>query len=144
VSSKQKSVVNGLGPHDGPTVQVARYSGLLRVSDSSLVAIAQRILGTNYHLSIVVCGDARTQTLNSLYRGKNTPANVLSFPLDTSSGEIFLNAAKIQREAKKFDLSPKGHLQYLLIHGCLHLKGYAHGSTMDRAEKKFREAFCIR
>lgn len=82
--------------------------------------------------------------LNETYRGKGTPANVLSFPLGKDAGEIFLNPARARREARSFELSPEGHLEYLLIHGCLHLKGLDHGSTMDRAEVSYRKQFGVR
>jgi probable rRNA maturation factor len=72
------------------------------------------------------------------------PANVLSFPLTKNSGEIVLNIAKIKREASKFGFSPQGHAKYLLIHGCLHLKGYTHGSTMEQAEERLVKKFSLR
>lgn len=125
-------------------VEIRRFSGLLRVSDTRIRAVAETVLPDGYDLSVVLCGDARTRKLNKALRGKDKPANVLSFPLSDRAGEIFLNPAAALREAHKFDLSPEGHLQYLLIHGCLHLAGFDHGSTMDRAEQKFLKRCNIR
>ncbi len=106
--------------------------------------IATSILGTKYELSIVLIGDARSRSLNKSCRGKDTPTNVLSFPLTSHVGEIYLNVAQISREARKFGLTPTGHSKYLLIHGCLHLKGYTHGSTMEKAEQRFLHDYNIR
>jgi len=111
---------------------------------SDLCAIAGHVLGKRYHLSIVLIGDARARALNRVHRNKHTAANVLSFPLDDTHGEIFLNVARIAREASRFDLSTDGHLRYLLIHGCLHLKGHAHGGTMEQAEARLLKKFNIR
>lgn len=114
----------------------------LRTSD--LCEIATHILGRKYHLSIVLIGDTRARALNRDHRKKGTAANVLSFPLDNTHGEIFLNVARITREAPHFALSIEGHLRFLLIHGCLHLKGHSHGGTMEHAEARLLKKFNIR
>ena len=111
---------------------------------SDFCRIVQAVLGSTYSLSVVLIGDKRARTLNAAHRNKHTAANVLSFPLDDTHGEIFLNVSRIEREAHRFDLTPQGHMRFLLIHGCLHLKGYAHGSTMERAEQRFLNKFSIR
>jgi probable rRNA maturation factor len=106
--------------------------------------IVRSVLGASYTLSLVLIGDARARVLSTTYRDKDTKSNVLTFPLDSRSGEVFLNIAKIRREAHVFGLSPEGHAKFLLIHACLHLKGYAHGSTMERAEDRLVRKFKIR
>jgi rRNA maturation RNase YbeY len=103
--------------------------------DTSLFLPAKKhILGNNYDLSVVLCGDVRIRALNVNYRNKTYTPNVLSFPIDTEHGEIFLNLAQIAREAHHYHNTSHEHLHYLLIHGMLHLKGHAHGSTMEKAE----------
>jgi probable rRNA maturation factor len=106
--------------------------------------IVRSILGKSYTLSLVLIGETRARRLNQECRGKSTPANVLSFPLDKNSGEVFLTIPRIIKEAKRFGLSPEGHAKFLLIHACLHLKGYTHGSTMERAEDRLVKSFHIR
>jgi rRNA maturation RNase YbeY len=107
-------------------------------------AIVRHILGARYSLSVLLCGDRTAARLNREHRGKDTAANVLTFPLTETSGEILLNIAKVRREASKFGLSPQGHAKFLLIHGCLHLKGYTHGSTMELAEERLAKKFDLR
>ena len=98
--------------------------------------LTRAVLGSRYDLSIALVGDARTRALNSHYRGKDKPANVLAFPLEVRTGEIVLNLAAARREAPHFALSYRGMVTYLFIHGLLHLKGYAHGRRMDRLERE--------
>jgi probable rRNA maturation factor len=98
-------------------------------------------LGTRYDVSVVLCGTARSQRLNRAHRKKNYPTNVLSFPLSRTSGEIYLNMPLCRREARSFGTTPKEHAVFLLIHGCLHLKGYDHGKKMEAREKKFLRQF---
>jgi probable rRNA maturation factor len=103
--------------------------------------IKNAILGKDYDLSVVFIGDKRSATLNKTHRGKDKPANVLSFPLEKNSGEIFLNPRRAQKEASQFGESYKNFLGFLFIHGLLHLKGFDHSSKMESEEKRFRKKF---
>lgn len=98
--------------------------------------IALTILGTQYELSLVVCGDTLAQRMNSEHRKKTYKPNVLSFPISKNEGEIFLNVQCAAREAKKYDTTFTKRLALLFVHGCFHLKGLDHGDTMEREERK--------
>ncbi len=103
--------------------------------------VSDRVLGPDYDLSLVFASDELSQKLHREHKGKDTPTNVLSFPLGKDAGEIFLNPSVAKREAKLFGETAKNRLIYLLIHGCLHLKGLTHGSRMDAKEKEFSQIF---
>jgi probable rRNA maturation factor len=98
-------------------------------------AIARAVLGERYELSLVLVGDARSRALNRRYRGKDAPANVLSFPLSKSEGELVLNLAAARRDAPRYGHSYRAMVGYLLIHGLLHLKGMTHGRRMEGEER---------
>jgi rRNA maturation RNase YbeY len=106
--------------------------------------IVRDILGADYTLSLVLIGDKKSCELNTQYRNKKFPTNILTFPIEKNSGEIFINIPRVKREAHRFELTPAQHAQFLLIHGCLHLKGYTHGSTMDKAENLFLKKHVLR
>lgn len=108
-----------------------------------LEAIKQKILGSKYLLSVVYIGKTRAASLNRTYRHKSYTPNVLSFPLTNKAGEIYICPAIAKREAAKFNLSTRGYIAYLFIHGCLHLKGYDHGDTMEKLERKYLKTFNI-
>ncbi len=110
-------------------------------SELFLSKIAQEILGASYEASVAFVGDQRARQLNITYRQKTYVPNVLSFPLDKDSGEIFLNLRKVEQETKKFNMPYKKLCLYMLIHGMLHLKGYDHGPKMDALEQKFLRKF---
>ncbi len=103
--------------------------------------IKEAILGKRYQLSLSFVGETRARQLNQTYRNKDYVPNVLSFPLTATAGEIVIAPRIAAREAKKFSLSPRGYHGFLFIHGCLHLKGYDHGATMDRLEQKYVRQF---
>lgn len=105
--------------------------------------IKDAALGKSYSLSVVFIGNKRSRRLNFDYRKKNKPTNILSFPLDKESGEIFITLPVAEKEAKKFDRKLDNFIAFLFIHGLMHLKGMSHGSTMEKAEKKLREKFNV-
>ncbi len=106
--------------------------------------IAEHVLGTTYELSLVICGDTLAQRMNAQYRKKTYKPNVLSFPLDKASGEIFLNLRCTEREAKKYGVSVRDRFALLFVHGLWHLKGFDHGSTMERHERDTLKKFGFR
>jgi probable rRNA maturation factor len=106
--------------------------------------IKNDILGKKYNLSIAFIGKTQSKKLNHLYRKINKPTNVLSFPLTKDSGEILLCPALIKTETKKFGRNFHELLGFLVIHGCLHLKGMKHSSTMERREEKYDQKYFSR
>lgn len=96
---------------------------------------ARRILGASYELSVAVVGARRMRRLNRTYRGIDASTDILAFPLGTRSGEIVLNLDAAYAKSPQFGLSPNGYVRYVFIHGLLHLKGHAHGRTMERLER---------
>ncbi len=105
--------------------------------------IAEKILGTKYELSLVICGDTLAQRMNKEYRKKTYKPNVLSFPLSKTEGEIFLNVRTAAREARRYHVSLRDRLAFLFVHGCFHLKGLDHGRTMEGREQRILRAFHI-
>jgi len=104
-------------------------------------AMKNNILGKSYEVSLVFIGEVRAQKLNQSTRGKDYVPNVLSFPLTEKSGEVFITPIVAEKEAKKFNLTPKGYIGYLFIHGLLHLKGFDHGPKMERLEKRLLDQY---
>lgn len=115
-----------------------------RVPALPFLLFKETILGKRYELSIVLAGDKRTQTLNATYRNKTYTPNILSFPLDETHGEIFLNLRQAKREHKKRGESEEYFVALLVVHGMLHLKGFAHGSTMEKQEQALLSKFGIK
>lgn len=105
--------------------------------------IKNKALGEDYSLSLVFVGETKSRNLNYKYRGKNKPTNILSFSLNKKSGEIFITPAVVKKQTKEFNRNFKNMLGFLFIHGLMHLKGFDHGSTMERAEEKLRREFNI-
>ena len=103
--------------------------------------IKETLIGKEYDLTIVFCSPEESRLRNKTYRDKDYATNILSFPLEKNSGEIYICLSVARRDAKKFDLSYQKFLHLLVIHGILHLKGHAHGSTMEALEEQHLKRF---
>ena len=103
-----------------------------------------RVLGTRYDLSLVFVGARRAQELNMVHRNATYVPNVLSFPLGKTEGEIYITPTVAKRQAKRWNMTYRGYVGLLFIHGLLHLKGHPHGATMEKAERVFISEFGLK
>lgn len=113
------------------------------ISGLLCLKMKEKVLGKDYNLSLVFVGAKRSRKLNKEYRGKNKATDILSFPISKKEGEIFINLDEARRKARLHSRDEKNYLYFLLIHGMVHLKGFAHGSRMESEEKKYRAIWKI-
>jgi probable rRNA maturation factor len=97
-------------------------------------------------LSVRVVGAARSRTLNSRYRGKDRPTNVLSFsgagicPDGRNFlGELVICAPVVAHEAKVQGKTTEAHWAHMTVHGVLHLLGFDHERTLEARKMTKRE-----
>ncbi len=95
-------------------------------------------------VSLYIVDEQESQELNTQYRGKEKPTNVLSFPADIPEevgvpllGDIVICAPVVEREAQEQQKSLDAHWAHMLVHGSLHLLGYDHteDEEAERMEK---------
>lgn len=103
-------------------------------------AVASHIL-PGWNISLVFAGRTRAKSLNMRLRKKTYTPNVLSYAVGKRSGEIVICPDVANVQAKNYDLSVSHFILFLFIHGLLHLKGHAHGSTMDIQERALLARF---
>lgn len=105
-----------------------------RLKDSEIEQIKNDILGKQYELSFAFISKNRIKFLNKIYRKKDEPTDILSFPIDKNCGEILICKEIARQKSKNFDLTTNEYLLLLVIHGSLHLKGLTHSSKMEKYE----------
>jgi probable rRNA maturation factor len=85
--------------------------------------------------TIRLVGETEMTTLNTTYRHKIGPTNVLSFrfdmPTDTAGefpllGDIVICAKVVNREALEQNKTATEHWAHMVVHGILHLLGHDH------------------
>jgi probable rRNA maturation factor len=107
-----------------------------RMNRWAAAALGRR--GEGREMAVRVVGAVESRQLNRLWRGKDKPTNVLSFPAPEQSrrgkpvdfrlplGDLVICAAVVRREAMRDGKAVESHWAHLVIHGALHLAGYDH------------------
>ena len=117
-------------------VQVASESASIPSEDSIINKVKKILKLTDNNtkkVSVRVVDRAESQSLNSQFRGKDKPTNVLSFPSAIPAdidpdylGDIVICAPVVEREAAEQGKPVVAHWAHMLTHGVLHLQGYDH------------------
>ena len=119
-------------------------------------AVAQALehlgLPADAEVSVLGCDDARITVLNSDFREKPGPTNVLSWPAadlaaetpgadpqiperdfdgSLELGDIAISWETCAREAETAGKPMADHVTHLIVHGLLHLLGYDHVRDLD-------------
>lgn len=111
--------------------------------------------GDEAELSVRLVDENESQDLNSQYRGKDKPTNVLSFPFERPQGlpadvelplgDLIICVAVVEREAVQQQKTSEAHWAHMLVHGTLHLLGFDHieddeAEAMESLETKILTA----
>ena len=97
-------------------------------------------ISKNFHFTVHSLKESESKELNHKTFNKNEPTDVLSFPLysDIDSinkldksmsedmGDMFICRNIIKKNAEIYNKDFVEELQYIVIHGLLHLIGYSH------------------
>jgi probable rRNA maturation factor len=107
-----------------------------------------------FEIVVMGCDDARIAALNTEFRGKPVPTNVLSWPSEDRAadapggmpelpegggdeaeelGDIAISFDTCAREAAAQGKSLEDHVTHLIVHAVLHLLGYDHIDDADAA-----------
>jgi probable rRNA maturation factor len=126
--------------------------GLAGLADRACAAVFQALeMNEDWQVSILGCDDARIAALNTEFRDKPTPTNVLSWPSaergadmpgqapkppsgpDRELGDIAIAFDTCMTEAEQGGIELQDHVTHLIIHATLHLLGYDHENDPDAA-----------
>ncbi len=148
---------------------VPHVRSLRRWADAAFSQRPLRPVANASALTIRVVGAAESRRLNRMWRGKDKPTNVLSFPAEPlpvmargaatagraplplelaqvpyqelpELGDLAICAPVVAREARQQDKSSQAHWAHMVVHGVLHLLGYDHENENDAAVMETREA----
>jgi probable rRNA maturation factor len=100
-------------------------------------------LGAGREIAVRVVAARESRALNKLWRGKDNPTNVLSFPAPALKsagtgkagpgadehlplGDLVICAQVVRGEALRDGKKLDAHWAHMIVHGALHLAGYDH------------------
>lgn len=95
-------------------------------------------------VSVVFLDDDGIQKINQQYLKRDRPTNVIAFSMQEGEfgevnpsilGDIIISVETAQRDALEGDMPLEHMIDYLMIHGILHLTGYDHEGDITEAKK---------
>lgn len=102
------------------------------------------------YVSLLLTGNSQIQIINRDYREKDQPTDVISFAyLDTEDdfqigpyitlGDIIISLERVEEQASDYGHNFRREFYYVLTHGLLHLLGYDHMNSEDKAIMREKE-----
>jgi probable rRNA maturation factor len=125
----------------------ASVPGRKEIERWALSALADGVRG---EVTVRIVDEGESAELNSRYRGKKGPTNVLSFSSQAPEaagarellpfGDLVICAEVVAREAREQRKALAAHWAHMVVHGALHLQGYDHENERDAGIMEAREA----
>lgn len=124
---------------------IAPKSSLLRSWAEKALYAANK---ASAEVTLRIVNSDEMSTLNSTYRHKKGPTNVLSFPFEKIEGvemdvpllgDIVICAEVVNREANEQGKELDAHWAHMVVHGIFHLLGYDHENEKDAEEMESLE-----
>jgi probable rRNA maturation factor len=134
-----------------PWDKLARKATEAAIAESRYPELADS--DRSVEISVTFTGDEQVRALNSEWRGKDKPTNVLSFRMaderdlgranldgpELLLGDIVLAHGVCEAEAADKGVPVEQHATHLVVHGTLHLLGYDHGDDAQATDMEERE-----
>jgi len=119
---------------------------------NSWAAAALGKQGDGREIAVRIVAARESRALNKMWRGKDKPTNVLSFPAPEQSkrgkpkdmalplGDLVICAQVVRQEAVRDGKPVEAHWAHMVVHGSLHLAGYDHeAGRRERLRMERRE-----
>ena len=102
----------------------------------------------NHKVSVLIVDDKKIREINRDYLHRDRPTNVISFAMTEGFsgdihpeilGDIVISAETAARDALTGGLLLMDEMEFLLIHGLLHLLGFNHENTGEEEATRMKE-----
>jgi probable rRNA maturation factor len=125
-----------------------RVAGLSEIALARFVTRAGHAAHLHGAVNVLLTSNRELRALNSRFRGKDRPTDVLSFPpvlglANAFAGDVAISAEMAAHNARLLGHSPAEEVKILALHGMLHLAGYDHErdhGEMARTEERLRKS----
>jgi probable rRNA maturation factor len=99
-------------------------------------------LEEDFEVNLRFVSERRIKELNRIYRNRDLTTDVLSFVLDPNEhgGDIVICYKEVRHQAAKWHMNLYDAAAFLMVHGILHLAGFDHLKTAERAKMEQAEA----
>lgn len=114
----------------------------------------------DFDIGILITTNKTIHTYNRVYRHKDKPTDILSFPYhpellagkrirvrtfeDKNLGDLIISAEYVVKESEKYRVTFEERMRILLVHGICHLLGYDHIEDADYRRMRAKEAWLLK
>ncbi|GAA3938051.1 rRNA maturation RNase YbeY [Hymenobacter algoricola] len=117
----------------------------------SLISWIERIAKVHEHdivqLTYIFCSDEYLHRVNVEYLDHDTYTDVITFDnaddADIIEGDIFISVERVRENAQQLGLAFPDELHRVMIHGVLHLLGYADKDLLSQTAMRKKEDYCL-
>ena len=129
-------------------IETAVPCRFLRGWKRRLVSLGTRALAgegaESWDIHIIAVDDTTIADLNVRYLSHTGPTDVITFPLSEPDatlieGEIYISRDTTRTQAQSYGVAPAEEFARLMVHGLLHLCGYADTTDAARRAMKRKE-----
>ncbi len=129
-------------------ISVPKY--LKTFCKKNIMGILQYLHIDNVAITLVLTGDEAIASINSNYRKKKGPTDVLSFAyreaptpmadgLPEYLGDVIISLETAQKQAQEYNVPLHDEILRLIVHGMLHLLGYDHEQYYKKKQMQKKE-----
>lgn len=97
-------------------------------------------------IAIIFCSDESLLEMNRKHLGHDYLTDIITFDYsedNTVSGDLFISVDTVAANAQKYDATFVDELHRVIIHGVLHLCGYADKSSSEARTMRQKEDFYL-
>jgi probable rRNA maturation factor len=134
-------------PSAGPAAKLPRLPSTRTLTQ--FLTLAQTAVRLRGQVTVLLTSDATMRDLNTRFRGKDQPTDVLSFRsehlvrgTENIAGDVAISVETAIRQCAEQGHPLGAELKVLMLHGLLHLAGYDHendAGEMQKRERSLRE-----
>lgn len=98
-------------------------------------------------INYIFCSDKYLASINGRYLRHKSLTDIITFQYNEKGqpleGDIFISVPRVRENAKKFKVSFDDELHRVMVHGLLHLMGYADKTPAQKRLMRIKETSCL-
>lgn len=133
-------------------IEIINQQRRLRIDTNPFKNLLKRLIAhyklQDSEITLAFVNNKAIKELNAKFLKKNTPTDVLSFPIGEKGsdgkfylGDIIISVPKANKQSKEKKHALERELELLTVHGFLHLLGFEHFEGIEEEEGKIRKLF---
>ena len=140
------------GRDEGPGIEFLVEDVAFELSDAEdLTSWIERVAAVHEHkivqLTYIFCSDEYLHKVNVEYLDHDTYTDVITFDnaddADIIEGDIFISVDRVRENAQIHGVKFRDELHRVMIHGVLHLLGYADKDLLSQTAMRKKEDDCL-